>query len=149
MMSFPTRRIRSPSWAYDYAFAKADIIDNRALDVACYHPGYTFVEKLQTISTKYRRQQEDKSFPANFMRHYYDVYCLLKESAVIDFIGTDDYERHKRKRFTASDNLILRRKRSVFAQRSGHPAKPTEAHTNNRARCFTVLHRLLKPFLPR
>src|ERR1700682_3106495 len=30
--------------------------------LACYDPGYTFVEKLQTISTKYRQQQKDKQF---------------------------------------------------------------------------------------
>jgi hypothetical protein len=45
------------SWAYDYAAGKIDIIDNRAPGVACYDPGYTFVEKLQTISTKFRQQQ--------------------------------------------------------------------------------------------
>ena len=46
------------SWAYDYAADKVEIIDNRAKAVACYDPGYTLVEKLQTISTKFRRQQE-------------------------------------------------------------------------------------------
>jgi hypothetical protein len=45
------------SWAYDYAADKVEIIDNRAKAVACYDPGYTLVEKLQTISTKYRKQQ--------------------------------------------------------------------------------------------
>ena len=41
------------SWVYDRAVAsKVDIIDNRAKAVPCYDPGYTFVEKLQTISTR-------------------------------------------------------------------------------------------------
>ena len=62
------------SWAYDYAASKVDITDNRAKGVACYDPRYTFVEKLQTISTKYRREQAEQEFPINFMRHYYDVY---------------------------------------------------------------------------
>ena len=66
------------SWAYDFAADKVDVIDNRAIDVACYHPGYTFVEKLQTVSTKFRKQQEDGDFPANFMRHYYDIFRLLR-----------------------------------------------------------------------
>lgn len=52
-----------------------DLTDNRAVDVRCYDPGYTLVEKLQTISTKYRRQQASGEMPTNFMRHYYDVYC--------------------------------------------------------------------------
>ena len=39
------------SWAYDSAANKIEVIDNRAVDVACYLPGYTFVEKLQTVLT--------------------------------------------------------------------------------------------------
>ncbi len=103
----PNTPLTISSWAYDRAAADIDITDNRAIDVACYHPGYTFVEKLQTISTKYRRQQEDGDFPANFMRHYYDVYRLLEVPAVREFIGTDDYTAHKKKRFRGADNPVL------------------------------------------
>ena len=92
------------SWMYDYAADKVDIIDNRAKGVACYDPGYTFVEKLQTISTKYRQQQKDKQLPANFMRHYYDAYSLLDRPEVQDFIGTEDYTAHKDRRFRSLDN---------------------------------------------
>lgn len=46
------------SWAYDYAATRVEILDNRALGVACYHPGHTLVEKLPAISTKFRQQQE-------------------------------------------------------------------------------------------
>jgi hypothetical protein len=95
------------SWAYDYAAAKVDIIDNRAKAVACYDPGYTLVEKLQTISTKFRKQQETGDFPVNFMRHYYDVYCLLKRSEVQAFIGTEAYKAHKQKRFPKADNQTI------------------------------------------
>ena len=92
------------SWMYDYAADKVEIIDNRAKGIACYDPGYTFVEKLQTISTKYRQQQKDKQFPPNFMRHYYDVYSLLDRPEVQAFIGTDDYTAHKDRRFRSLDN---------------------------------------------
>ena len=95
------------SWAYDFAAERIDLIDNRAVDVTCFHPGYTFVEKLQTISTKFRRQQEDGDFPANFMRHYYDVYRLLQVPDVQAFIGTEAYRAHKQKRFRAGDNPVL------------------------------------------
>lgn len=95
------------SWAYDFAADKVDILDNRAVDVACYHAGYTFVEKLQTISTKFRKQQADGSFPANFMRHYYDIYRLLDEPTVQEFIGTEAYTLHKNRRFPKSDNQTL------------------------------------------
>ena len=49
-------RLTISSWAYDRALTipGVEIIDNRAVDIACYHPGYTFVEKLQTIATKFR-----------------------------------------------------------------------------------------------
>jgi hypothetical protein len=83
------------------------VTDNRAKGVVCYHPGYTLVEKLQTVSTKYRMQQAAGSHPANFMRHYYDVYCLLEEPAVLSFIGTPDYRVHKEKRFPSADNKII------------------------------------------
>ena len=95
------------SWAYDYAAAKVPIIDNRALNVACYHSGYTLVEKLQTISTKYRKQQETGEFPINFMRHYYDVYCLLEDVGTLDFIGTAEYHAHKERRFRNADNPVI------------------------------------------
>ena len=92
------------SWAYDYAAGKIDIIDNRAPGVACYDPGYTFVEKLQTISTKFRQQQQSKEFPIDFMRHYYDVYSLLQRPEVQAFVGTEPYRKHKQDRFRQGDN---------------------------------------------
>jgi hypothetical protein len=91
------------SWMYDHAAGTVDIIDNRAKAVACYDPSHTFVEKLQTISTKFRRQQETQEFPANFMRHYYDVYKLLQRPDVQAFIGTEAYKAHKAKRFRPGD----------------------------------------------
>lgn len=92
------------SWAYDHAVDKVKIKDNRAKSVPCYHAGYTLVEKLQAISTKYRKQQESEKFPENFMRHYYDVYCLLQDPEVLKFIGTEKYHKHKAARFPAADN---------------------------------------------
>lgn len=101
------------SWLYDHAAGKVSIIDNRAKAVPCYDPRYTFVEKLQTISTKYRRQQESGDSPAAFMRHYYDVYCLLDRPEVQAFIGTAEYEAHKEERFRAGDNTIIAENQAV------------------------------------
>ena len=111
-LGFDTVSPNSPhtisSWAYDHAVVSGvEVADNRAIDVACYHPGYTFVEKLQTISTKFRKQQEQGDFPANFMRHYYDVYRLLQVREVKGFIGTPAYAAHKEKRFRGGDNPVL------------------------------------------
>ena len=98
------------SWAYDKVNElDLDVIDNRALGVACYNPEYTFVEKLQTISTKYRQYIEDKEFPINFLRHYYDVYKLLVNKRVLDFIGTDDYFEHKNLRFRSADEKNIKK----------------------------------------
>lgn len=41
------------------------------------------------------------------MRHYYDVYCLLKEPSILNFIGTADYHAHKSKRFRDADHKII------------------------------------------
>jgi len=95
------------SWAYDYAADKVSIIDNRAKNVLCYHPGYTLIEKMQAISTKYRKQQEIGTFPRNFMRHYYDIYALLQVQDVQEFIGTSAYHAHKNKRFPKADNQVI------------------------------------------
>jgi len=39
----------------------------------------------------------------NYMRQYYDVYSLLSDKAVLDFIGTDEYLKHKELRFSKRD----------------------------------------------
>ena len=82
------------------------IIDNR-VTACCYVPEYTFVEKLQTISTKYRLQQENRIMPVIFLRHYYDIYKLLENERVLDFIGSNEYIAHKTKRFRARDEKNL------------------------------------------
>ncbi|PCI36849.1 MAG: hypothetical protein COB46_14265 [Rhodospirillaceae bacterium] len=103
----PNAPIDISSWAYDYAnSAGVDVVDNRAKGVPCYEPGYTFVEKLQTITTKFRNYKAGSAFPENFMRHYYDVYCLLQDKKVQDFIGSDDFFVHKKKRFPGVDFVI-------------------------------------------
>jgi hypothetical protein len=95
------------SWLYDHAAGKVPIIDNRAKGVPCYDPRYTFVEKLQTISTKFRRQQVTGESPVEFMRHYYDAYRLLDLPEVQAFIGTNEYKAHKAKRFPRADNQVI------------------------------------------
>jgi len=104
----PNEMITVSSWVFEKA-AEVGIpfFDNRAVNVRCYAPGYTFVEKLQTISTKFRQQQERSDFPANFLRHYYDIYCLLGTGEIQSFIGTAEYAAHKQKRFPKADNLCI------------------------------------------
>ncbi len=101
----PDKKLLISSWAYDRAIQSdaVQITDNRAINVSCYHPGYTFVEKLQTIATKYRKEQETVIENKNFMRQYYDIYCMLEEKRVKEFIGTEEYHVHKKKRFPAVD----------------------------------------------
>ena len=96
------------SWALDAALkSTVKVIDNRALAVPCYSPAYTFVEKLQTVSTKFRQQQDAEVFPKNFLRHYYDLYCLLDNPEVQAFLGTTAYHARKKERFRAGDNLHI------------------------------------------
>jgi len=103
----PNYPIDINSWALNFAQERnVEVIDNKAIQIPCYEPGYTFVEKLQAIVTKFRKQQEGNQFPSNFMRHYYDVFCLLQDKRVLEFIGTDSYKEHKKKRFPAKDKEV-------------------------------------------
>lgn len=104
------------SWAYDKASITPgiDIKDNRAIDIVCYHPGYTLVEKLQTIATKFRQEREGAKAYPNLMRQYYDVYSLLNNEEVQKFIGTAEYIAHKIARFPAKDKEIPIAKNEAF-----------------------------------
>jgi hypothetical protein len=112
----PNNKLTISSWGYDKAAATAgfEIVDNRATDIACYHPGYTFVEKLQTIATKFRQERESgKTYP-NLMRQYYDISCLLDHEAVQAFIGTNAYHAHKEARFKGQEKGIVIRHAEAF-----------------------------------
>jgi hypothetical protein len=112
----PYNRLTISSWAYDRALTiqGIEIIDNRAMNIACYHPGYTFVEKLQTIATKFRQYQGSGVLQPNLMRQYYDVYCLLNNPEVQQFIGTKEYEKHKVDRFPKQDLVVPIAKNEAF-----------------------------------
>ncbi|WDO12334.1 nucleotidyl transferase AbiEii/AbiGii toxin family protein [Flavobacterium sp. WW92] len=112
----PNTFVTISSWAYDKAIATPGIAitDNRAMEIACYHPGYTFVEKLQTIATKFRQQQSDGMIRPNLLRQYYDVACLLEHPDVDSFIGTKLYNAHKAERFPKQDLEIPLAKNQAF-----------------------------------
>ena len=84
------------------------------------------------MSTKYRGLPETGRLPPNFLRHYYDVYCLLGLPEVLDFIGTPAYEARKRQRFRAADERVIARnpafvlpdpsRRKTFAAEYGRTA---------------------------
>lgn len=101
----PNKPVDISSWALDKAKAMSGIpfIDNTAREIPCYDMRYTFVEKLQTIVTKFRQEMADGKERKNYMRQYYDVYCLLQKKAVQEFLGTDEYLTHKDKRFPKID----------------------------------------------
>jgi hypothetical protein len=106
----PNKPIDISSWIWDHLVsinATSDYINNTAVGVECYHPGYTLIEKLQTIVRKYRNKDNPgASDDKNFMRQYYDVYCLLGNSDVVEFIGSPEYAKHKSIRIKGTDNLI-------------------------------------------
>lgn len=104
----PNNNVTISSWAYDKTIdnKSINIIDNRAVDITCYDPRYTFVEKLQTIATKFRQEQNGDKERPNYMRQYYDVFCLLRKDDVQQFIGTEEYKTHKEKRFPKQDLAI-------------------------------------------
>ena len=106
----PNNPLTISSWIWDHLVSlnlHNNYIDNTAVGVACYHPGYTLVKKLQTIVRKFRNSSnptvtDDK----NFMRQYYDLYCLLGNPEIINFIGSPAYLSHKAARIKGADNGI-------------------------------------------
>ena len=112
----PYNRLTISSWAYDRALTiqGIQILDNRAIDIACYHLGYTFVEKLQTIVTKFRQFQTSAVLQPNLMRQYYDVYSLLNNPEIQQFVGTKEYEKHKIDRFPKQDLVVPIAKNEAF-----------------------------------
>ena len=97
------------SWAYNKAISSGvNIINNQAPHVKCYLPEYTFIEKLQTISTKYRvNKQKNIESPINFIRHYYDVHQLLNTDRVQQFLKTEAYKSYKVEKFGTLDEPDL------------------------------------------
>jgi predicted nucleotidyltransferase component of viral defense system len=105
----PNTPIDISSWAYEKAKdVVPDLVDNRAKAVKCYLPEYTFVEKLQAISTKVRQQEEKGEFEINFLRHFYDIHQLFQQNKVKKFIGTEAYVNHKNLRFRPKDEKNLK-----------------------------------------
>src|SRR3989338_8668140 len=103
------------SWMMDKAHTVAlSVLDNRAYKILCYLPEYTLVEKLQTISTKFRNFESTKTLPANFLRHYYDVFQLLNDDRVKKFIGSPEYQAHKKRRFPLRDNSDLKKNQAFL-----------------------------------
>lgn len=112
----PNHELTISSWAWDYASnnTKVEMLDNRANGIKCYHPGYTFVEKLQTVATKYRQEMTDGKERPNYMRQYYDLYCLLEDPEVLKFIKTEAYQVHKKDRFPPADYNIPVKENQAF-----------------------------------
>ncbi len=104
----PNTKLTISSWALDRAKQTAgiELTDNTAVDIVCYDPGYTFVEKLQTVATKYRQEQVDGIVRKNYMRQYYDLHCLLNTHQIQEFIKTEAYQKHKKVRFPKADYAI-------------------------------------------
>ena len=117
----PNNAVTISSWAYDRAINTSglEIVDNRAINIACYHPGYTFVEKLQTIATKFRQEITDGKERPNYMRQYYDVFCLLDNQDVKNFIETPEYLEHKKIRFPKQEYDIPVAENQAFLLETG------------------------------
>jgi hypothetical protein len=105
----PNRSVTISSWIVQFAEAKKlQYADNRAPDIHCYNPEYTFVEKVQAVVRKYGQFKGTGKIPTNFLRHYYDIHQLLDVDAVQKFIGSPEYLAHKKKRFKSLDQNVAR-----------------------------------------
>lgn len=98
------------SWVFEEARAalgEGVLIDNRAMGVLCYKPGYTLIEKLSALSGKHLKFLKNGKMEKNFMRHFYDVACLLGDAEVQKFIGTDEYYTYKAVAFKNKGNANI------------------------------------------
>ena len=133
----PNSPVTISSWALDFALQNnVEVIDNKARDVKCYHPGYTFVEKLQTVTKKFRQFQETGNLSPNFIRHYYDIACLLGVKTVQDFIGTQEYLDHKDHRFRGADRKIPVPEQEAFQLKNTETRKHFEKEYKNAAALY-------------
>lgn len=98
------------SWVWNHLISiniQTQYIHNTASGVLCYHPGYTLVEKIQTIIRKYRNSNTSgESNITIFMQQYYDVYCLLGNEGLIAFTQTAEYKAYKSARIKGADKQI-------------------------------------------
>ena len=76
-----------------------------------------------TISAKYRRLGEAEEFPANFLRHYYDVYCLLGLEEIQTFMRKREYQDRKAQRFRSGDELVIARNPTFVLDDPGQKAR--------------------------
>ncbi len=103
----PNRAVTISSWVVLFAEAKKlQYADNRAVEILCYNPEYTFVEKVQAVVRKYGQFKATGRVSPNFLRHYYDIHQLLDVEAVQKFIGTPEYFEHKKKRFKSLNHNV-------------------------------------------
>jgi hypothetical protein len=103
----PNRAVTISSWVVQFAEnRKLQYTDNRALEIPCYNPEYTFVEKVQAVVRKYGQFKATGKVPTNFLRHYYDIHQLLDVEPVQKFIGTPEYLEHKKKRFKSLNQNV-------------------------------------------
>ena len=106
----PNQPLSISSWVWEHLEKERlskEYINNVANDVLCYHPGYTLIEKLQTIVRKFRNRKIDNTpNDKNFMRQYYDIYCLLQKPEILSFIGSEEYFIHKALRIRGADREI-------------------------------------------
>src|SRR5271169_1313377 len=122
----PNRSVTISSWIVQFADAKKlQYTNNRALDIPCYNPEYTFVEKVQAVVRKYGQFKLTGKVPTNFLRHYYDIHQLLDVEDVQKFIGTPEYLAHKKKRFKSLDQNVA--KSGAFTIEDGNSRKQFEA----------------------
>ena len=111
----PNEKLDISSWALDRVLDLGiPVTLNRAEEIVCFNPEYTFVEKLQAVCRKFLRLKEAdlerKYQPQQYIRHYYDLYKLLELPRVTSFLGSPEYKSFKQKEFREAHLKMLESK---------------------------------------
>jgi hypothetical protein len=132
------------SWVFDkgHEVLGDTITSNKANCVQCYDYRYTFVEKLHSIVRRFNQyKKSDSPDFKNFLRHFYDIYSLLDQPEIQDFLKTETYQEYKNECFGNQDQVIANCDAFTF---SDHEDR--EIFTNAYKQTSALYYKSLVPF---
>jgi hypothetical protein len=125
---FPTDRVRISSYVADFLRETGQSLnaeDESPFEMTLLHFRRTFVEKLFAIHNNVEESLRNGESLGKYARHYYDLFCLLQRSEVLEMLGNEkfstirqDVDRISRKYFGRShfppNDLCFGQSRALF-----------------------------------
>ena len=96
--TYPTQTVMLSSYVAEFMHEigeSLDTEDESTFSMLLLDFRRTFVEKLFTIHSKVVKSQEDGESIGTYARHYYDLFCLAKQSQVQELLQSEEYSQLK------------------------------------------------------